>query len=127
MISTIKLLSVPYINATDDLNMGIFSITSNNVTSTALTGTGTRGVGADLTGKLVVYIDAFNETPLGTPDGLLTTFTLAHTPSTGTVQVFVNGVKQKPTTAYSVSVNSIIFTTNWIPVTNDEILINYKY
>jgi len=51
----------------------------------------------------------FNEVPSGTIDGANVTFTLANTPTTGTVQLFKNGLLLIPTTDYSVSGNTITF------------------
>ena len=45
-----------------------------------------------------------DETPTGTIDGTNTTFTLAHTPNpTTTLLIFLNGLKLRPTTDFSVS------------------------
>lgn len=67
----------------------------------------------------------FNETPSGSVNGSNTTFTLANTPTTGTVQVFLNGQLQEPGAGndYTISGGTITYLT--APVTNDKIRVNY--
>lgn len=52
-----------------------------------------------------------NETPSGTINGSNTVFTLAGTPSSGKLILFLNGVYQKPTTDYTLSGNTITMVT----------------
>ena len=49
------------------------------------------------------------ETPSGSVNGSNTTFTLANTPHSGSLMLFVNGVLQKPTSQYSLSSATITF------------------
>lgn len=69
--------------------------------------------------------DVFNETPSGTINGTNTDFTLANTPTSGTVRVYLNGLRQTLTTDYTVSTNTVSFTT--APYSGDVIIIDYKY
>ena len=52
-----------------------------------------------------------HEVPFGDVDGVNTDFELANTPVTGSVRFFVNGIEQKPDTAYTVSGTTITTTT----------------
>lgn len=72
--------------------------------------------------SLVVFVDG--ETPTGSVNGSNTNFTLANTPKTGSVKVFLNGVRQKVTTDYTISGTTITFLV--APATNDIILCDYR-
>lgn len=65
----------------------------------------------------------FNEVPSGTIDGSNTDFTLAHTPVSGTVRVYLNGLRQKPTDDYTISSDTISFVD--APFVDDTILVDY--
>lgn len=65
----------------------------------------------------------FNETPSGTINGSNTTFTIANTPTAGTVHVFLNGLLQRPTTDYTISGTTITMIN--IPGTGDYLLVDY--
>lgn len=63
------------------------------------------------------------ETPSGTVNGSNTAFTLAATPATGSVKVYLNGLRQTLTTDYTVSGSTITFVT--APLTGDIIRVDY--
>jgi archaellin len=67
------------------------------------------------------------ETPSGTVDGVNATFTLANTPTAGTVKIWVNGVRMNVGAGndYTISGTTITFLTGAIPVTGDLILTDY--
>lgn len=67
------------------------------------------------------------ETPTGTVDGSNANFTLANTPTAGTVRVFVNGVRMNVggSNDYTISGTTITFLTGAIPVSGDVILVDY--
>ena len=67
----------------------------------------------------------FNETPTGLVNGSNVTYTLANTPTAGTVQVFLNGSLQEAGAGndYTISTNTITYLT--APVTNDKIRVHY--
>jgi hypothetical protein len=65
----------------------------------------------------------FNETPTGTINGTNATFTIANTPTSGTVQLFLNGLLQRPTTDYTISGTTITMIN--IPGTGDFMLVHY--
>ena len=54
---------------------------------------------------------SFNEIPSGTINGTNTTFTLAHTPVAGTLMLFLNGVLVMQNADYSLSGNTVTFST----------------
>lgn len=64
-----------------------------------------------------------SETPSGTVNGSNSTFTLANTPTTGTLRFFINGVRMAPTTDYTLSAGTI--TTNTAPATGATLLADY--
>ena len=72
-------------------------------------------------GGLTASSFVFNEIPL--PTAIVNNFTIAFTPVVNTVQVFINGLLQKPTTDYTVSGTTITFIN--FPLLTDEILCHY--
>jgi len=65
----------------------------------------------------------FNETPSGTINGTNATFTLANTPTSGTVRIYLNGLRQKLTTQYTLSGGTITMLN--IPGTGDDLIVDY--
>lgn len=67
----------------------------------------------------------FNEVPSGTLDGSNVTFTLANTPTTGKVTLYLNGQLLLPGSGkdYTISSGTITFVT--APVSTDVLLANY--
>ena len=65
-----------------------------------------------------------NEVPTGTINGINDNFTLANVPTTGTVKVYVNGMRQLLTDDYSVSTNVITFTI--APYEGSNIIVDYN-
>jgi len=65
------------------------------------------------------------ETPSGLVNGSNTDFTLAHTPKSGTEEVYLNGLLQDPTNDYTISTNTITFVA--APKTGDKIRVSYRY
>ncbi len=65
------------------------------------------------------------ETPTGTINGSNATFTIAHTPVSGSVSVFLNGLMERPTTDWTISGSTITMID--IPQTGSNLLINYQY
>lgn len=64
-----------------------------------------------------------------TPTGTGTSFTLAHTPVPGTVEVFVNGTRLTESSesgGFSLSGSTITTTESWTPAEGDEIRVNYR-
>ena len=74
-------------------------------------------------GGLTTSNFVFNEIPVGLINNVNLNYTLAFIPQANTVQVFVNGLLQKPTTDYTISVTTLTFVT---PLqTGDELLVHY--
>jgi hypothetical protein len=65
------------------------------------------------------------EAPTGTINGSNATFTAAHTPISGSISVFINGIMERPTTDWTIS--GATLTMIDIPQTGDNLLINYQY
>lgn len=69
--------------------------------------------------------DVWSETPSGTIDGSNVTFTLAHTPTAGSVALYLNGARQKVTDDYTISGTTITFIS--APLTGSNLLADYVY
>ena len=65
------------------------------------------------------------ETPSGSINGSNVTFTLANTPTSGTLKLFLNGVRQKSGAGndYTITTNTITMTT--APVSGDVLIADY--
>lgn len=115
-------------------------ITGNGTTNAALTvGTDGQLLSADSTvaatglrwvtfAGLTPTNFVFSEVPTGTVNGSNAAFTIANTPTAGTVQVYVNGVRQKVGTGndYTITGTTITFEAGTaIPVTGDVIQVDY--
>jgi hypothetical protein len=79
----------------------------------------------DTAGSLSPSNFVTEETPSGTINGSNTTFTLANTPTSGTVKLYLNGVRQKSGAGndYTISTNTITMAT--APVSGDVLLVDY--
>ena len=65
-----------------------------------------------------------DETPSGTPNGVLTTFTLAKIPIDGSLKLFVNGARMRVTEDYTLSSQTITFIT--APPTGSILIADYR-
>lgn len=65
-----------------------------------------------------------NEVPTGTINGTNTNFSLANSPATGSVTLYLNGVRLKPTDDYTISGANITMVT--APVSGDNFLADYS-
>lgn len=65
-----------------------------------------------------------NIVPTGTIDGSNKTFTLPDTPSTGTLHLYKNGMRLKPTVDYSITGDTITMVE--APESGSELLADYK-
>jgi hypothetical protein len=95
------------------------SNTGGTLGSTAVTYT------QDTAGTLSPTNFVIEETPSGSINGSNTTFTLANTPTSGTVKLYLNGVRQKSGAGndYTISTNTITMTT--APVSGDVLIADY--
>lgn len=89
----------------------------------------TAGTGIVVTpgaGSLAIAIAApeVGQTPTGTVNGVNTVFTTATAYRTGTLRVYVNGIRQK--TSYFSETTSTTFTFTTAPSTGDEVLVDYE-
>jgi len=67
------------------------------------------------------------ETPAGTPNGTLATFTLSQIPKPNTLKLFIDGLLLNAvSTNFTISSNRITFTTDTIPITGTRILVDYQ-
>jgi hypothetical protein len=87
-------------------------------------------VAADIASK--GYVDTeiarfvINETPTGSINGTNREFTLAHTPASGTLQVFVSGLMMLPGTHFTFSGATLTFTDPYQPITGEWLRVSYK-
>jgi hypothetical protein len=65
-----------------------------------------------------------NEVPTGDIDDLNTDFVISDTPISGSVKVYLNGVRMAETEDYTISGTTITFLI--APATDDTILIDYR-
>jgi hypothetical protein len=72
---------------------------------------------------------ATGETPSGTINGTNDTFTLANTPTAGSVALYANGVRLKSGSGndYTISSSTITFEAGAIPVSGDVLQADYRY
>lgn len=81
---------------------------------------------ASVSGGSGSLINAFQEVPSGTVDGVNAVFTLTQTPQTAdALQVFVDGVLRNKTTSWTISGNTITFTAGNIPSTGQSVYAFY--
>jgi hypothetical protein len=81
---------------------------------------------ADIAAGYVEFADIIaNEVPTGDVDGSNAAFVVANTPKTGTLQVYLNGLLQKPGSGkdYTLATATVTFTV--APESGDLILCNY--
>ena len=79
----------------------------------------------DLPGGASAADDVDNEVPSGTINGSNTAFTLANTPISGSVKIYLNGIRFKGGGVdYSISGTTVTFVT--APATGDSILADYR-
>lgn len=79
----------------------------------------------DASGSLATSNFVTEETPSGSINGSNVTFTLANTPTTGILKLYLNGVRQKSGAGndYTLSTNTITMTT--APVSGDVLIADY--
>jgi hypothetical protein len=80
-------------------------------------------VSADLPSASGNFADS--ETPSGTINGSNATFTLANTPITGSLHLYLNGRRQAPTADYTIATATITMIN--VPATGDTLLADYRY
>lgn len=67
----------------------------------------------------------FSELPSGTIDGTNTTFTLANTPTVGTVRLYLNGLRQQEGVGKDYTISGSTITYLAAPLTGDVLLADY--
>lgn len=116
------------IKATPGTNGQILQTVAGVVSSVSMSGDATIASGGAITVNMSTLLTnhyANRETPSGTINGSNVTFTLAHTPISGTEMVFLNGQCLNPTGDYSISGGTITFVT--APATGDILRVTYFF
>jgi hypothetical protein len=112
----------------------------NTTGNTLSKATLTQGTGITITngnGSITISVSASiytatnfvtREVPTGTINGSNAAFTLANTPTSGTEEVYVNGILQNVGAGndYTISGTTITFQSGAIPQTNDSVLVSYR-
>ena len=70
-------------------------------------------------------VEVFSEVPAGTINGSNTLFTLAFTPTAGTLALYLNGLRLKLTEDYTLATNTITFVV--APISGDRLLADYLH
>jgi hypothetical protein len=99
---------------------GTLNFVGAGVTATVAGGVATITIAGG--GGSVVFVD--NEIPSGTINGSNTAFTLANAPTAGSVHLYLNGVRLRPTTDYSITGTAI--TMVMVPQTGDWLYADYR-
>lgn len=92
------------------------------------TGVSASAVGSEITvdvsaGSSGTFVDG--ETPSGTINGSNDTFTLANTPTAGSVNVYLNGTRRTLTEDYTISGDTITFVSP--PRSGSILRVDYRY
>lgn len=78
-------------------------------------------------GELAHRTMVVGEVPSGDVDGVNVTFTLANTPSTGSVILFVNGSRRRSGAGNDYTISGLMITMLSAPLTNSVLLADYHY
>lgn len=102
---------------------------ATGVTSIDFVGSGVTGgaVGTAVTETITgsTINEVRNEVPAGDINGVNTDFVIANTPTSGTLQVYLNGTRQKVTDDFTLSTATITFLI--APPSGSNILVDYQY
>lgn len=110
-----------------------FTITgANQITFVTAPATGTKLTASYILGSQTMINGSSSliqdETPTGTVNGTNTAFTTARPYIANTLEVFINGVKQKRGTHFTETTpTSGTFTMGDAPLTGDDIMVNYQF
>lgn len=110
-----------------------FTVTgSNQITMVTAPASGTQLTATYIIGSQVMISGSSSlttdETPTGTVNGSNTSFTTAKPYVANTLQVYINGVKQKRGTHFSeVTPTSGTFTISDAPLTGDDVMVEYQF
>ena len=79
----------------------------------------------DTSGAISASNFVFNEVPSGSVNGSNTSYTLAYTPTAGTLQLYLNGIRLKSGAGNDFTLATATITMTIAPVTNDVLLCDY--
>lgn len=128
--SIVTYAKIQNVSATDKV-LGRSSAGSGVVEEIACTSAGRALIDdADATAqRTTLGIGSFadEETPSGTVNGTNDTFTLAHTPLSGSLKLYKNGVRMRATNDYTLSTATITFVASQIPKSGSLLTADYRY
>lgn len=108
---------------------GVTTIAAGTVQTVTLitngTSAGSWDTGANSSSGLTTSNFVVRETPSGSINGSNTTFTLANTPTSGTEQVFLNGILQDPGAGNDYTISGATITYLTAPVSGDKLRCTY--
>lgn len=100
-----------------------FTSISGDVTVSSI---GVTTVSTSTTTGFVKYANSiYNETPTGTVNGVNTAFTLANTPATNSLELFLNGQLLEPGAGNDYTISGAAITALFAPLTGDKIRAYY--
>lgn len=69
----------------------------------------------------------FSEVPSGLVNGSNTTYTLAQTPTSGTLELYMNGIRQKAGSGNDYTLSGLTITMSQAPEAGSVLLADYQY
>lgn len=69
----------------------------------------------------------YGETPAGTVNGSNVAFTLANAPASGSLQLYLNGLRQRPGAGNDYTLSGSTITCNAAPLAGDTLAADYRY
>jgi hypothetical protein len=125
-VNSISIASSNGFTGTSDGNASAPTLTLATSITGILKGNGTA-ISAATAGSDYVNNASFvvRETPSGSINGSNTTFTLANTPTSGTEQVYLNGILQEPGAGNDYTISGATITYLTAPATGDRLRVSY--
>lgn len=127
-----SLLDSAEINTDQNTNDITFSIVNASITGSKIantTITDSNITNDTITAAKLQEKEVYEEIPTGSINGSNLVFTIANTPVTGKLRVFVNGIRQRSGSGndYTISGTTLTFETGNAPQSGDSLIVDYKF